>query len=67
MVKCFNQEKLEQLFAQFLEAIVDHNLSEFDISGIYLQSTISENLEKWRDISTQLEDLKISENTQNML
>jgi hypothetical protein len=45
------------MFAQFLGLLGKNDISEFDLSGNQLITTIDENLNKWRNIRSQLSDL----------
>lgn len=58
MVQRMEYDRLNQLFAQFLGSLGQHDLSEFDFSGNQVVSTIDDHLNKWRNIKSQLQDLR---------
>ena len=56
-MQSFEYDKLNQMFAQFLGLLGKNDISEFDLSGNQVIITIDENLNKWKNIRTQLKDL----------
>ena len=58
LVQTFEYDRLNQLFAQFLGLLGQHDISDMNVDGKDLISTINEHLGKWRNIRSQLTDLK---------
>ena len=66
LVQSFEYDKLNQMFAQFLGLLGNNDISEFDLRGNQVITTIDENLNKWKNIRTQLSDLS-DDSTSNIM